>query len=255
MGTLDGSVSIVTGSTSGIGAAIAAALAKEGSRVVVSGRRSSEGERVVSAIRDAGGDARFIQADVSRVEDCRTLCRRTIESLGGVDILINNAGIFPMMSFEDTTEEAWDEIFAVNARAPFFCTQAVLPSMRLRGGGCVVNIGSTHPFIAGGNQFAYGCSKGTLHAMTRKLALLLAPDRIRVNWITVGWVLTEKELALQSAVDHGAAWLAEKERNLPMGRFTTEAEIASACAFLASPAGSGITGTDLGVSTGMHIHM
>lgn len=255
MKRLESRAAIVTGSTSGIGRAIAVSLANEGARVVVSGRRDDLGEAVVEEIGRGGGTAVFHHADLSDVRECAPLCRRAVDEFGGLDILVNNAGIFPHVTFEETTVEQWDRIFAVNVRAAFFCCQAAAPLLRMRGGGAIVNIGSTHPFGTGAAQFAYGISKGALHTMTRKLALLLAPDKIRVNWISVGWVLTETERHRLGVPPDDTEWIDEHSRHLPLREFTTPEDVAEAVVYLASESGRHVTGTDLAVSSGISIHM
>ncbi len=255
MARLNGKVAVVTGSTSGIGAGIARQMAREGASVVVSGRRVPEGEAVVAAIRADGGIAVFHATDLSNVDECAPLIDRARTEFGGLDILVNNAGIFPIATFEETTPELWDKLFAVNARAAFFCAQAATPLLRARGGGSIINIGSTHPFGVGTGQFAYGISKGAMFTMTRKLAMLLAPDKIRVNWITVGWVLTEQERALRNVPEDDSEWIAENQERMPLREFTTVDDVSETCLFLASDAARNITGTDIGVSSGMSIHM
>ena len=252
---LAGRVAVITGSTSGIGAGIARAMAREGARVVVSGRRRTEGEAVAASIRDAGGEAVFHAADLSNVRECAPLVERARTEYGGLDILVNNAGIFPVMTFEETTPELWDSLFAVNARAAFFCAQAATPMLRQRGGGSIINIGSTHPFGVGTGQFAYGISKGALHTMTRKLAMLLAPDRIRVNWITVGWVLTEQERALRNVPEDDTEWIEKNRKRMPMQEFTTVEDVSEACVYLASDAGRNVTGTDMAVCSGISVRL
>jgi len=246
---------LVTGSTSGIGAAIATAFAREGASVVVSGRREEEGRAVASRIVESGGRADFRKADLSRAETCAELCDFAADRFGGLDILVNNAGIFPAIPFDETTPEQWDAIFAVNARAPFFCCQAAARIMKPRGGGSIINIGSCHPFMAGEGQFAYGCSKGALYTLTRKLAMLLAPEKIRVNWITVGWVITEQELKLRTSQGHDREWFEARGNERTMSGFETEADIAAACVYLASDAAARVTGTDLAVNGALTIQM
>jgi NAD(P)-dependent dehydrogenase (short-subunit alcohol dehydrogenase family) len=252
---LEGKVAIVTGSTSGIGEGIAVALAREGAAVVVSGRRADRGEAIVKAITDAGGKAIFHEADLMDAAQCKPLIQRAVDELGGIDILVNNAGIFPRITFEETTIDDWDRVFDLNARAAYFCAQAATPHMRSRGGGSIVNIGSTHPFGVGEGQFVYGISKGALYTMTRKLAMLLARDRIRVNWISVGWVLTEQERELRNVPDDDREWVESHKANNPLGDFVSVEDVAEGVIYLAADSGRSVTGTDLGVNGGITVHM
>ena len=254
-GKLKNKIAVVTGSTSGIGAAIARAFAQEGAQVVITGRRADRGDGVVAEIVNAGGQAVFAQADMAIPEDCRRVCERAKEAFGGLDILVNNAGIFPRAKFEETTPEFWDNMFAVNTRSAFLCSQAAVPMMRARGGGAIINMGSTLPWSMGDNLFAYGCSKGAMYTMTRQLAGILRKDKIRVNWVTIGWVLTEKEFEVQAGQGRQEGWEVGQAENLPMGEFNTEGDMAEACVYLASDAGARVTGTDLNVSAGLNIHM
>lgn len=250
---LQGKVAVVTGSTSGIGAGIARAFAAEGAAVVVSGRRRAEGEAQVGAIREAGGTAVFQQTDVSIPDDCRRVCQRAVDEFGGLDILVNNAGIFPRMPFAETTPEFWDTMFAINVRGAFLCSQDAVPLMRERGGGSIINIGSGNAFGTSDRLFAYGCSKGALYAMTKTLARILAPQRIRVNWITVGWVLTEKEFEVQEAEGNDRQTMLERAANLPMAEYTTVEDVARACVYLASDDAVHVTGSDVVTAAGLSI--
>ena len=250
---LQGKTAVVTGSTSGIGAAIAKGFAAEGARVVVSGRRKNEGKTVTEAIRRAGGHAVFQETDVRKPEDCERLCRRAASEFGGLDILVNNAGVFPRADFDGTTAEVWDMMFEVNTRGAFLCSKAAVPLMRKQRGGSIINVGSGHAFVGWERLFAYGCSKGALYVMTMKLAKILAKDRIRVNWITVGWVLTEMELAVQVSDGHDDEWLRKNAPSLPMGQYNTVEDVAAACVYLGSDEAARVTGSDVNVSAGMVI--
>lgn len=252
---LENKIAVITGSTSGIGAAVARTFASEGASVVVSGRRKERGEKVVSTIRESGGNACFYPTDVTQHRDCTGVIQAAKESFGGLDILVNNVGVFPRMPVEEITPEFWDMNFAVNTRGPFFCSQAAIPLMRERGGGSIINMGSTLPFTPGGNIFAYGCAKGALYYMTRMLAKYLARHRIRVNWITVGWILTQTELKIQGWDSIDCEQALEREKKLPMQSFNTEEDFCEACVYLASDAARHVTGTDLNASAGMDIHM
>lgn len=256
MAGLAGKTAVITGSTSGIGEAIARRFAAEGARVVVSGRRTERGEAVVAAIRAAGGEALFQAADLRRPDDCSGLIHRAVAAYGGLDILVNNAGIFPRRPFLETTPDFWDEVFAVNLRAPFLCAQAAVPPMRERGGGCILNIGSGNAFLTGERLIAYGVSKAALYNLTMNLARCLAPDHIRVNWLTVGWVLTEQEFQVQEEQEGRSRedMLAAAAR-LPMGEYTQVEDVAAGCVFLASDEAARITGTDLNVTAGLRVRV
>ena len=252
---LNGKVAVVTGSTSGIGAGIVTAFAAEGAKVVVSGRRKEHGEEVVAAARDAGCEAVFHPTDVLKPEDCEAVCRRAADEFGGLDILVNNAGIFPRATLEESDAELWDQIFDINVRAPFLCSRAAVPLMRKRGGGSIINIGSGNAFGFHPPLFAYCTSKSALHAMTMRLASILAKDRIRVNWVTVGWVLTEKEFEVQAGEGHDREWLKQREADLPMGEYNRVEDVTAACIYLAGDASSRVTGSDLAASAGMGVHI
>jgi hypothetical protein len=252
---LQDKVAVVTGSTSGIGEGIARTFAAEGAAVVVSGRRAERGEAVAQTIRAAGGRAVFQQTDLKDPEQCRRLCLRARQEFGGLDTLVNNAGIFPRASFEEITVELWDEIFQVNLRGAFLCSQAAVGLMRDRGGGSIVNMGSGHAFGCWEKLIHYGTSKTALYAMTMHLARALARDQIRVNWITVGWVLTEKERETEAGDGNDADKLAEIGERLPMGGFDTVEEMAAACVYLASDEAARITGSNVNASGGMCVRI
>lgn len=248
---------IITGSTGGIGEAIARRLAADGFAVVVSGRRAAEGERVAGEIRASGAEATFIRADLSSPAECADLVRGAVERYGGLQVLVNNAAIFSQMPMEEMTPEQWDLEFAVNVRAAFFLSREALPRMRAAGGGSIVNIGTTmvHGYGRGHLQrLGYIASKGALLAMTRSMARELAPERIRVNWVIVGWVATPGEIALRAGqVEDPQAFLAERGRELPLGRLERPEEVASGVSFLVSDEAGHVTGCELNISGGIWV--
>lgn len=251
-GRLADRVAVVVGSTSGIGEAIARRFAAEGAAVVVSGRRRDEGEAVAGSIVQAGGRAVFQQTDVKDPAQCAALCHRAEEAFGGLDALVYNAGIYTRAGLDEITPEFWDEMQAVNVRGAFLCCQAAVPLMRKRNGGSITTMGSIHPFIQSDNMIAYGVGKGALLTLTRKLAGTLRKDRIRVNWITVGWVMTEMEKEVQSAEHGDLTEITEFDATAPWGLNTVE-EMASGCVFLAGDEALRITGTNLNISGGIQI--
>jgi NAD(P)-dependent dehydrogenase (short-subunit alcohol dehydrogenase family) len=247
MTTLQNKVALVTGSSSGIGRGIAEHFAALGAHVVVHGRDEHEGHVVRDRIRAAGGTAECGIADLAEVEACRGVVRFTIETFGGIDVLVNNAASVARGYIEDAPVELWDAIMAVNLRAPFLCLQEAVKSMKTRGGGSIVNIGSVNAYIGEPKLGPYSVSKGGLMTLTRNAAASLNRHRIRVNQLNVGWTLTEGEERVKRAEGKGPEWLEEAIATRPFGRLLSPHDIALAAAYFASDDSALITGavTDL----------
>jgi pteridine reductase len=186
---LRGRTALVTGGAVRVGRAISLALAREAMRVVV-GYGSSEGpaREVVEEIRRAGGEAAMVGADLSRMDEVRRLAAEAERAFGGVDVLVNNASVFPADAFEETDEATWDATLAINLKAPFFLTQLLAPGMRARGGGAVVNLADLAGLQSWQGYAAHSISKAGVVHMTRVTARALGPE-IRVNSIAPGTVL------------------------------------------------------------------
>jgi pteridine reductase len=186
---LRGRTALVTGGAVRVGRAISLALAREAMRVVV-GYGSSEGpaREVVEEIRRAGGEATMVGADLSRMDEVRRLAVEAERAFGGVDVLVNNASVFPADAFEETDEATWDATLAINLKAPFFLTQLLAPGMRARGGGAVVNLADLAGLQSWQGYAAHSISKAGVVHMTRVTARALGPE-IRVNTIAPGTVL------------------------------------------------------------------
>jgi NAD(P)-dependent dehydrogenase (short-subunit alcohol dehydrogenase family) len=246
MGKLSGRTAIVTGATSGIGRATALLFAEEGADVVITGRRSEHGQRVVDAITQAGARGVFVQADHSRAEDCSRVLERTLAEFGRVDILFNNAGIVTHGTAETTSDEVWNQTMAINVTAVWRMCKLVLPVMKQQGGGVIVNNGSDWSVVGGRDAFPYIASKGAVGLMTKAMALDYARENIRVNavcpgdtlvdrWLETGYFESSDPVSLEQAVKDASAYL-------PMGRFGKPEEIAQAVLFLASDDSSFMTG-------------
>jgi len=164
---------------------------------------------------------------------------------GGLDVLVNNAGMVDRGYLEDAPVELWDDIMAVNLRAPFICLQEAVKSMKARGGGSIVNIGSVNAYVGAPKLGPYSVSKGGLMTMTRNAASALSRHRIRVNQLNVGWTLTEGEEAVQRKQGTRADWLADAVAMMPFGRLLTPREIAYAAAYFASDESALINGAVL----------
>lgn len=254
-GRVSGKVAVVTGATGGIGEASAKRLAAEGARVIVSGRRQAEGERVVAEICAQGGQAAFQCADVSRAEDCAALITAARRCFGRIDILVNSAADLGHYDFATMSEEEWDRTFAVNVRGPYFCCREAIAQMREQGGGgSIVNIGTCQAYCGHPERVAYAASKAALLTMTRCLARGFLSDRIRVNWIIVGWVATPQEITYRNMTHgDGAAYLQEIADKRAIGRNETPEDVAAGVLFLASDESSHVTGCELNISGGLRI--
>ena len=241
---LTGSTALVTGSTSGIGRATAVRLAALGAHVIVSGRDEERGGAAVETIRGDGGTADFFVTDLHDVESVQRLAARAAELGGGhVDVLVNNAAIFPFGATAETAPEVVDDVFAVNVRAPYLLVGALAPAMAGRGHGAIVNVTSMASEIGGAEMSLYGSSKAALVLLTKAWAAEFGPSGVRVNAVSPGPTRTEGTAPMGDAMDEFAA-------GGPAGRVGTPQEIAAAIAFLASDEASFVHGALLPVDGG-----
>ncbi len=249
-GRLAGKVIVVTGAARGIGRGCAEMLAREGARVVIGDVRDDEGTATAEAIEEEGGEALFVRTNVLHEEQCAALARAAVTTYGKLDGLLNNVGWFPRALLEETTTELWDEVLNVNLRGAFYCCKHAAPLMRAAGGGSIVNIGSLNGIQGLPNLVAYAAAKGGLLAMTRTLAGAFAQDRIRVNYVIPGWVLTETEIALHTGRGMTEEGLREAGASLPLGRHQTPRDTAYAAVYLLSDESAQVTGTTLHIDAG-----
>ncbi|WP_119462386.1 glucose 1-dehydrogenase [Rhodospirillaceae bacterium SYSU D60014] len=248
---LDGKIVLVTGATSGIGAAIAAAMATEGAIQMLSGRSAQRGEAVRRRVEESGGQATFLAGDLAEPGFAERLVAATLERFGRLDILVNNAGLLFRGTIDRCSDEEWHRTMAVNLHAVFYLSRAAVREMKRQGGGAIVNIASDWGLVGGRNALAYCASKGAVVQITKSLALDHAPDGIRVNAVCPGDTATpmlDSAIALRGVGrDEGLAQLGAA---VPMGRVATPEEIAKSVVFLASDDASYITGATLAVDGG-----
>ncbi len=245
MPSLANKIALVTGSTSGIGRGIAEYFATLGARVVVHGRREDRAREVVDALQRAGHQAAAVTADLADVDNCRRVVQFTVAHYGGIDVLVNNAADTARGYLEDAPVELWDKVMHVNLRAPFLLMQDAIRSMKPRGGGSIVNIGSVNAYIGEPKLGPYSVSKGGLMTLTRNAAAALASARIRVNQINVGWTLTEGEDRVKRAEGKTTDWLADAIATLPSGRLLSPEDVAHAAAYFASDDSALVSGAVL----------
>src|SRR6266566_1002741 len=238
-------VVLISGGTSGLGAAIARAAAREGALVAVTGRRREPGEALAAELTAAGAKALFIRADIGEVEQARASVTAAVAGFGRVDSLVNAAGLTSRGTLLDTTPELFDAHIAVNLKAPFFLMQAVVADLVARKApGTIVNVLSMSEY--GGQPYLapYVAAKAGLAGMTRNAAYAHRWDRIRINGVDSGWTETEGEYATQRAF-HGAGddWREKAAASLPMGKLGQPDEIADFVAFLLSDRSGVVTGS------------
>lgn len=241
-------MALVTGASSGIGKAIALEMGRRGAAVAVNyiGHQESANE-VARAIGQEGGQAVTIQADVSKPEDVSNLIAKTVSELGGIDVLVNNAGVEKETPFLDMPVEQWDQVTAVDLRGPFLCTQAAAREMARRGKGTIINISSVHEDLPFPGYAAYCAAKGALRMLCRNLALELAPHHINIVNVAPGAINTPINQRTLSDPDKKAAL----EREIPLGRVGEPEEVAKLVCYLASDDASYITGTTIFIDGGL----
>ncbi len=252
-GRLSGKVALITGGTSGIGAATAVLFAREGARVALTGRRRADGQALAAEIEQSGGEALFVAADHSRPEDCIRAVAAVVDRWGRLDILFNNAGVVTRGRAEETSEADWAYTFELNVTAVWRMSRLALPHLRATQG-VIVNNASDWGVVGGRDAVAYCASKGAVVQMTRAMALDHAGEKIRINAVCPGDTFVERWVRDGYFQGDGPldieAGLAASGAELPLGRVGQVEEIARAVLFLAGDDSTFITGTTLLVDGG-----
>ncbi|WP_432893633.1 SDR family NAD(P)-dependent oxidoreductase [Kribbella sp. CA-245084] len=239
-----GRTALVTGGNSGIGRAVADRLARRGAHVVISGRDVARGTKAVEEIRADGGTADFVRADLAQLEDVRSLAKQAIELGGGhVDVLVNNAGIFPFGPTAEVAESDFDAVYAVNVRAPFYLVAELAPLMAARGSGAIVNVTTMVAYFGMAGMAAYGSSKAAVELLTRAWAAEFGAAGVRVNAVSPGPTRTEGTAVMGDNLDGLAG-------TTPLQRVGRPEEVAAGIVFLASDEASLIHGATLPVDGG-----
>ena len=235
---------LITGATSGIGRTAADKLAQSGVHVMVVGRNVERGEKTIAEIRAAGGKADFISSDLRDAASARAVARKAVELGGGhVDILINNAGIFPFGPTHEMSEESFDDVYALNVKAPYFLVAELAPFMAHRGKGAIVNVSTMVANYGAAVMGLYGSSKAALNLLTKAWAAEYGPKGVRVNAVSPGPTRTEGTAAMGDGLQQLAA-------QAPAGRPAAPEEIAEAIVFLATDRASFVQGAILPVDGG-----
>lgn len=247
---LQAKVALITGAGSGIGRESALLFAREGAKIVVVDLNEPGGQETVARVRESGGEATFVRADVSRAAEAEGMIHAAEEAFGRLDVLFNNAGISHMNDDDaiSTEEDVWDLTFAVNVKGVFLGCKYGIPALRRAGGGTIINTASFVAILGAATpQLAYTSSKGAVLSMTRELAVIHARENIRVNALCPGPLRTELLMKYLNTEEKRQRRLV----HIPMGRFGEASEIANAALFLASDESSFVTGATFLVDGGI----
>lgn len=244
--SMSGKRVLVTGAGTGIGRGVALAFANAGADVVLHYSHSGAGaQSAVESIQANGGRAAAMQADFNDLAQVKQVCAQALEFLGGIDVLVNNAGITMNKPFLEVTPEQFDTLYQVNVRGMFFATQAAAAAMVAQGQGVVINLTSVHAYAGMTEHTVYAGTKAAIVAFTRVLALELAPKGVRVNAIAPGWILVENHLKVLTDLDRTAAG-----QTIPAGIIGEPADIGHVALFLASDEARYIVGQTIVVDGG-----
>jgi len=247
---LAGKVALITGGGTGIGRATALAFARETAKVAVVGRRLEKLLEVVKEMKAAGGDAIAVSCDVSRAADVQGAVRKTVETFGKLNVVVNNAGALHVSTIEEIAEDEWDRLIDANLKGPFLMCRAALPEFRKAGGGAIVNVGSVLGLVAMKKRAAYCASKGGVTLLTKAIAVDHGHENIRANCICPSIVETELVSQLFSTSD-GDRVKRERLATIPLGRMGRPADIAELAVYLASDESSWLTGAAIPIDGGL----
>lgn len=247
---LAGQVAWVSGAGSGIGEGIALLFAEEGAKVAVVELDEKLGKGVAETINKSGGKAIFIQCNVSKEAEVKKSIERTVKEFGGLNIIVNNAGIAHVKLLHEYTEEEWDQLFGVNVKSIFFSTKHGVAHLKKHPTSYIVNIGSISSFVGQGGTPAYTTSKGAVLLLTRSIALDYSKEQVRCNCICPGITDTPMFRYHVNKTPDPAATLKKRLARVPLGRPLTPNDIAKAALYFSCEDSSGITGTSLTVDAG-----
>lgn len=250
---LKGKVIVISGGTKGVGKAAVNEFVRQGAYVFFGGRDDLAAKRIVGAVDDEAR-ARYVHTELTNVADCQMLFRMAYDAFGHIDGFFNYAGITSVSPLDTCDEETFDSVMSVNFKACFFCCQEAIRYMRLSGGGSIILTGSAHAWGGQKDRAAYACSKGVQLTLMEHIAHNYADEKIRCNYLALGWTPTEGELALRKSQGESEIELRERAADiLPMGRMLDEKDYLSSLILMMSDEAAMMTGSIFRITAGEYI--
>ena len=251
---LVGKVIVISGGTKGVGRAAAEEFARQGAKVVIGGRDKAAAMRSLRLIKTYGSEGIFVHTDLEKIEDCKNLFDKAVEAFGKIDGFFNYAGVTPISPLDTCDEAIFDWVMDINFKSCFFCCQQAIQYMRQNGGGSIVLTGSAHAWGGQKDRAAYACSKGVLLTLMEHIAHNYATEKIRCNYLTLGWTPTEGEVALRNSQGETEAELRKRAADiLPMGRMLERTDYLDALVLMMSDASAMMTGSIFRITAGEYI--
>ena len=249
---LSNKVIVISGGTKGVGRSAALEFVRQGAYVVIGGRDKAAAEEIsTNAMSD---NISFVYTDLEKVDDCRNLIDSAVKKYGKIDGFFNYAGITPVSPLDTCDEVTFDRVMNINFKACFFCCQQAIKYMRENGGGSIVLTGSAHAWGGQKDRAAYACSKGVLLTLMEHIAHNYACEKIRCNYLTLGWTPTEGELMLRASLGETEEELRRRASDsLPMGRMLEKSDYLDALVYLMSDSSSMMTGSNFRITAGEYI--
>ena len=247
-------VIVISGGTKGVGRAVAAACGKSGAKVVIGGRDRAAAESILNNISANGSKGIFVYTDLHKIVDCKNLFEEAYRLYGKIDSFFNYAGITPVSPLDSCDEKTFDDVMDINFKACFFCCQQAIKYMRKNKGGSIVLTGSAHAWGGQKDRAAYACSKGVLLTLMEHIAHNYASEKIRCNYLTLGWTPTEGEISLRNNLGESESELrARASKILPMGRMCEYDDYVDAILYLFGDSSSMMTGSVFRITAGEYI--
>ena len=251
---LESKVIVISGGTKGVGRDLAIACANEGARVVINGRDEASAKSILQSILANGGEAQFVATDLNNPDSCESMFNTAFHSYGSVDGFVNYAGVTSIGTLLDTDLDTFNRVMDVNFRAAFFCCQHAVNYMKKSNGGSIILVGSCHASRGEKDRAAYACSKGALRTLCEHIAFHYGKDQVRCNTLTMGWSLTDGELALRKEQGVSAEEVKRiAQEAIPMGRMQESEDYIPGMMYLLSDASSMVSGSELRVSGGLYL--